>query len=110
MYMYMCRWRPLRSSFTVLIVAKMYVYFRAPHIHTLYTEAVNMFMSYTYIMVYSYEIFLFTSQSMKVLGEIPASRMKGAVIVGDKNNFHCFGINMRYDTTVVLGCKKQTVS
>ena len=45
-----------------------------------------------------------------MLGEIPASRMQGAVIVGDKNNFHCFGINMRYDTTVVLGCKKQTVS
>ena len=34
--------------------------------------------------------FFYTPQSTKILGEIPASRMEGAAILGDKNNFHRF--------------------
>ena len=51
-----------------------------------------------------------STQSTKPIGEIPALRMQGAVALGSKNSYHCFVINMRYDTAVVLGCKKQSVS
>lgn len=49
-------------------------------------------------------------QGVKPLGQVLVNRMQGAVPLGEKNNFHCFAIKMRYDTSVVLGSHTKTVS
>ena len=50
------------------------------------------------------------SGDTKPLGQIPVRRMVRAVPIGEKNGFQSFAINMRYDTSVVLGSHTKTVS
>jgi len=55
-------------------------------------------------------IHVFLSQNVAPLGKIPVARMQRAVPLGERDGFQCFAINMKYETSVVLGCHSKEVS
>ena len=47
---------------------------------------------------------------MSPIGEISVRKMEKVIEVGEREDFVCFAILMKYDTTVMLGCHTRTVS